>query len=270
MPKLMSKQLHFATFLAPSIRPVYEAVAEYISRELGCYTLLVEGRSFGEFAEGTADIGFICGLPYVQLMAQDPSPVELLAAPVLQGERYGGKPIYFSDVIVRRNSPFRTFADLRGRSWSYNDPDSHSGYGVTRYHMVRLGETRGYFGRVVEAGFHQESIRLVRSGEIDASAIDSQVLAVAMRDDPALAEEVRIIDTFGPSSIQPVVAARALPESLKADIQAALFRMHLDAEARSGLSHGRVERFASVTDTDYDDIREMLAVTEAAKFSVLR
>lgn len=266
----MSKQLQFATFLAPSIRPVYQAVAEYVSRGLGCDTRLVEGRSFGEFAGGTADIGFICGLPYVQLMEQDAPPVELLAAPVLQGERYGGRPIYFSDVIVRRDSPFRTFADLRGRSWSYNDPDSHSGYGITRYHMVRLGETRGYFGRVVEAGFHQESIRLVRDGEIDASAIDSQVLAVAMRDAPALAEEVHIIDTFGPSSIQPVVAARSLPDTLKADVQTALLRMHLDAEARSGLSHGLVERFAPVTDADYDDIREMLAVTEAAKFNVLK
>ncbi|MEA2576230.1 MAG: hypothetical protein QOH93_3528, partial [Chloroflexia bacterium] len=158
----MNRQLRFATFLAPSIRPVYEAVAEYVGRELGCETTLVEGSSFADFAAGKHDIGFICGLPYVRLAAEERPPVELLAAPVLEGERYGGKPIYFSDVIVRAASPFRTFADLRGRSWSYNDPDSHSGYGVTRYHMARLGETRGYFGRVVEAGFHQESIRLVR------------------------------------------------------------------------------------------------------------
>ncbi|HEY0070415.1 MAG TPA: PhnD/SsuA/transferrin family substrate-binding protein [Chloroflexia bacterium] len=266
----MSRQLRFATFLAPSIRPVYQTVADYVGRELGCDTALVEGRSFGEFAAGACDIGFICGLPYVELMAQDPPPVELLAAPVLQGERYGGRPIYFSDVIVRRDSPFHTFADLRGRSWSYNDPDSHSGYGVTRYHMVRLGETAGFFGSVIEVGYHQESIRLVRAGEVDASAIDSQVLAVAMRDNPMLAEELRVIDTLGPSSIQPVVAARTLPDSLKADIQAALLRMHTDPQAALGLSHGLVERFVPVTDAGYDDIREMLALTEAAGFSVLR
>jgi phosphonate transport system substrate-binding protein len=245
-------------------------VAEYIGRELGCDTRLVEGRSFSEFAEGACDIGFICGLPYVELMAQEPPLVELLAAPVLQGERYGGRPVYFSDVIVRRDSPLHTFADLRGRSWSYNDPDSHSGYGVTRYHMVRLGETGGYFGRVIEAGFHQESIRLVRAGEVDASAIDSQVLAVAMRDQPALAEDLHVIDTLGPSSIQPVVAARTLPDSLKADLQAALLRMHTDPQSALGLSNGLVERFALVTDADYDDIREMLAATEAAGFTVLR
>jgi phosphonate transport system substrate-binding protein len=173
-------------------------------------------------------------------------------------------------VIVRRDSPFNSFADLRGRSWSYNDPDSHSGYGVTRYHMVRLGETRGYFGSVVQAGFHQESIRMVRDGEIDASAIDSQVLAVAMRDDPALARQLRVIGTLGPSSIQPVVAARTLPDSLKAEVRAAILRIHADPGAREGLYHGMVERFAPVADSGYDDIREMLAETEAAGFVVLR
>ncbi|MDQ5825732.1 MAG: PhnD/SsuA/transferrin family substrate-binding protein [Chloroflexota bacterium] len=266
----MTRTLRFTTFLAPSIRPMYEAVAEYVGRELGCDTTLVEGQSFDEFADGNCDIGFICGLPYVQLMTQKPSPVELLAAPVLQGNRYEGRPIYFSDVIVRRDSPIQTFDDLRGRSWSYNDCDSHSGYGVTRYHMVRKGQTKGYFGQVVQAGFHQESIRLVRAGEVDASAIDSQVLAVAMRDEPALTEELRIIETLGPSSIQPVVAAHTLPEGLKADVRAALLRMHTDPQGRLGLSHGLVARFAPVIDEDYNDIRKMLAATEAADFIVLR
>jgi ABC-type phosphate/phosphonate transport system substrate-binding protein len=91
-----------------------------------------------------------------------------------------------------------------------------------------------------------------------------------MRDDPALSAELRIIETFGPSSIQPVVAASTLPDALKADIQAALLRAHTDQQARLGMAHGLVERFALVRDNDYDDIRQMLALTEAANFSVLR
>jgi len=265
-----SRLLRFATFLAPSIRPVYQAVADCVGQRLGYETELVVGGSFDEFERGHADVGFICGLPYVMLMRREPSPIELLAAPVIEGERYGGRPIYFSDVIVRAESPFRSFADLRGRSWSYNDPDSHSGYGVTRYRLVEMGETQGFFGEVVEAGFHQESIRMVREGEIDASAIDSQVLAVARRDDPSLARDLRVIDTLGPSTIQPVVAARTLPDGLKADLQAVLLTMHNDPAARAPLSHGLVERFASVTDATYDDIRRMLAAAESANFLTLR
>ena len=151
MPK---RTLRFATFLAPSVFPTYRFIAEYVGQRLGLPTELVVGERFAAFAEGETDVGFICGLPYVQLTRQNPPPVELLAAPVLQGARYGGRPVYFSDVIVRRDSPFQSFADLRGRSWSYNDPDSHSGYGITRYQLVRLGETGGYFGKVVAAGWH--------------------------------------------------------------------------------------------------------------------
>ena len=203
--------IKFASFLAPNVFPVYEFIAEYLGRQLGCPTELVVGRSHAEFAEGKADVGFICGLPYVLLARQDPPPVELLAAPVLRGERYGARPIYYSDVIVRRGSPFKSFADLRGVAWAYNEPGSQSGYGITRYRLLQMGETNGFFGKVVEAGFHQESIQMVCAGQVDASAIDSQVLAVALRDDPALVVQLKVIDTLGPSTIQPVVAANHLP-----------------------------------------------------------
>lgn len=267
---MSARPLRFATFLAPSIFPVYEFIVEYIGSKIGLGTELIVGTSLDEFAEGTADAGFICGLPYVLLARQQEPSVELLAAPVLQGERFGGRPIYFSDVIVRADSRFQSFKDLRGHSWAYNEPQSQSGYGITRYYLLKLGETGGFFSEVVEAGFHQEAIKMVRDGKVDASAIDAQVLAVAMRDDPQLTHQLRIIDDLGPSTIQPVVAARGLPDALKADIQAALLSMHNDPAARDWLAQGFFKRFATVTDVDYDDIRRMLLACEAAGFLEIR
>src|SRR5205809_367422 len=83
-------------------------------------------------------------------------------------------------------SPPRSFADLRDRAYAYNDPDSHSGYNVPRDHLLRLGETAGYFGRVVASGSHQASIRLVETGEVDASGIDSTVLDLERQRRPDL------------------------------------------------------------------------------------
>jgi phosphonate transport system substrate-binding protein len=186
------------------------------------------------------------------------------------GERYGGRPIYFSDVIVHRDSPFRSFADLRGRSWAFNEPLSWSGYGITRYHLVRLEETEGYFGEVVEAGFHEESIRLVAKGEVDGSAIDSQVLGVAMPDDPELAESLRIVDALGPSTIQPVAVSKRVPLDLRQAVVEALLGMGEDPACRERLELGLVERFVSADASSYDDIRRMLDATEAAGFTELR
>jgi ABC-type phosphate/phosphonate transport system substrate-binding protein len=77
-----------------------------------------------------------------------------------------------------------------------------------------MGVRPGFFGRVVEAGFHQRAIRLVHAGVMDATAIESQVLAVELRDHPDLTG-LRVIGSFGPSTIQPVVAASCLPSRLK-------------------------------------------------------
>jgi phosphonate transport system substrate-binding protein len=263
------RTLRFVSYLAPNLLPVYGFIARHVGARLGRPTELRAGGHYDEL-DDPPEVAFVCGLAYVEHVRRADPAVEPVAAPVLRGARYGGRPVYYSDVIARRDSPFRSFADLRGQSWSFNEPLSQSGYGITRHHLLRLGETRGYFGRVVEAGFHERSIRLVCSGAVAASAVDSQVLAVALRDHPGLAAGLRVIASLGPSPIQPVVVARRLPAALKEDVRAALVNMAGDPEVRRRLAHGFVARFVPVGDTSYDPIRAMRDEAEAADFLTLR
>ena len=249
------RPLVFATYLAPRLLPVYEVIVAAVGERLGIPVRLEVGRSFNQLQTGEVDVGFLCGLPYVRL-AEELDP---LAAPVVAGDRYGGRPVYFSDVIVRRESRFETFADLRGAAWSFNDPDSHSGYLATLARLRELGETEAFFGRVIDAGWHQVSIELVASGRVDASAVDSHVLAVELRDRPDLANQLRIVESFGPSPIQPVVARRSLDAGFRQRLRDTLASL-----AGDGLSQGLVERLTPITDDWYDPIRAMLArVSEA-------
>jgi phosphonate transport system substrate-binding protein len=261
--------LRFATFLAPNMLPVYRFLAARIGDRLGRPVELVVGSSFGQFEQGEADLGVICGLPYVWLAARRPTPVEPLAAPVLAGDRYGGRPIYYSDVIVRDDSPITCLEELRGCTWAYNEPASHSGHTVTLYSLVGMGARPGFFSRVVEAGFHQRAMRLVHTGTVDAAAIDSQVMAVELRDHPQLADRLRVVGTFGPSTIQPVVAASRLPDQLKDEVRQLLVELGDDPTARPLLAHGFVDRFRLVDDAAYDDIRAMLATIHAAGWTSL-
>jgi phosphate/phosphite/phosphonate ABC transporter binding protein len=256
--------LRFATFLAPNMLPVYRCLAERISDRLGQPVELVVGTSFDQFERGEADLGVICGLPYVWLADRHPSPVEPLAAPVLHGARYGGRPIYYSDVIVRHDSPISRVEELEGRSWAYNEPASHSGHTVTLYSLVAMGAQPGFLGRVVEAGFHQRAIRLVAAGAVDAAAIDSQVLAIELRDHPRLADGLRLIGSFGPSTIQPVVASSGLPSRLKDQVRKLLVGLTDEPLARPVLDYGLIDHFTAIDDAAYDDIRAMLATIEAA------
>jgi phosphonate transport system substrate-binding protein len=263
------ERLRFGTYLAPNVLPVYELVTREVGRRLGIKTELVVETSYESCVDDRNEVCFVCSLPYVTFEAQGRAPAEPVAAPVLRGERYGGRPVYFSDVIVHRDSPYRSFLDLRGRSWAYNEVLSHSGYGITRHHLVRLGETHGFFSEVMEAGFHQDAIRMVARGEVDGSAIDSQVLEIELRDDPNLRGSVRVIEALGPSTIQPVAVSKRLDLDLREAVRDALVSMHRDPQVRAGLAQGLVDRFVPVGPKDYDDIRAMVAACEAAGFTQL-
>ncbi|MEA2683441.1 MAG: hypothetical protein QOK05_1769 [Chloroflexota bacterium] len=260
----MTGVLRWVTYLAPAIRPLYELAVRRVQREVGVECRLHARADYAELAAGAHDFAFVCGLPYVEMVDGMVSALEPLAAPILAGPRYGGVPVYFSDVIVPARGDSATFADLRRRRWAYNEVGSHSGYLVTLHRLAGLGETTGYFGEWVDAGFHEESIRLVAMGAVDGAAVDSQVLAVALDQDAAVRDSVRVVDSLGPSTIQPLVAAPHVPASLQRDVAAAITSLGETDEERQVMSAMHVERFVPVADADYDDIRRMLAKVEMA------
>lgn len=241
--------------------PVSQALAAYLSERLTTPVTFLSGADWRDcyhgIANGAIPLGWICGRPYTRLVDEKRAPIRLLAAPVMAGERYGGRPIYFSDVVVRADSAYQQFDDLRGVSWVYNEPGSQSGYTITQYRLAMLGEGGDFFGRVVASGAHVRSLAMVLSGEVEASAIDSTVLEWEMAHDPELAGRIRIIDVFGPSPIPPLVASKYLESSIVAAIRDALLSLHLTPEGAKILALGRLARFTSVIDSDYDPIREM-------------
>ena len=116
-----------ASFLGDNAWPIYKRIVEYLGAECGLEAALLPRMDWGEqnrlLAEGQIQVAFLCGLPYTELHDRPGQSVFLLAAPVMQAKRYGGQPIYFTDVIVRADSSFQSFEDLRGASWAYNGSD---------------------------------------------------------------------------------------------------------------------------------------------------
>jgi phosphonate transport system substrate-binding protein len=178
---------------------------------------LIQGGDWRELAEGQIDAAFVCSPPLIWLGGA----VEAIAAPVLREERFAGRPLYSSDVVVARDSPFDSFGDLRGARWAYNEPSSWSGYWVT---LAQVGDW-SYFGQVVAAGYHQRALHVVAAGKVDGAAIDCHVLAVELGDHPQLAERIRVVDSLGPAPIQPVVVRTGLHPDLKHELQRRLLEL---------------------------------------------
>jgi phosphonate transport system substrate-binding protein len=251
--------LRVATHLAPDVEPLYRFLAEYLAGRLGRRAEFVVAETYERCAADVDDVCFVCSIPYLLFADAGRIDMEPIAAPVLRGERFGRSPVYFSDVIVAAASRYRAFGDLRGATWAYNEPYSHSGYVTVLHHLATIGEDRSFFGSMVEAGFHEEAIRMVADGRADAAAIDCQVLDIRLRDDPRLARALRRIAAIGPSTIQPVVASRVrLTDAERHAISVALIGVAGDPAARALLDRALIDRFVPVDSRRYDDVRGML------------
>ena len=242
------------------------AVAKYIQQELGIRTDYVTGIPWQErerlFDQGRIHIVWFCGLPYVCKADSLASNIELLAVQVPEDSRCQGRPVCFSDVVVRRESRFQSFEELRGASWAYNEPRSHSGYNVVRHQLAVRGERRNFFGRVVESGAHRLSLAMVLDGRVDGSAIDSAVLEWEMAQRPEISEQIRVIATFGPSPIPPWVISKHVLREQRIAVRELLLGMRRYKHGRAVLATGRIERFMRAEDQDYDPIRHMVEIAE--------
>lgn len=258
-------EIRFVTYLSPSIpRSFFEAVAEHISRGLGSPVTLseetaVSGPAGGEpepFSNGAADVGFMCAPSFLWLNDLASPPVELLGAPVFGDARNGGRAVYFSEVVVRRDSPARSFEDLLGCSWAYNDDRSLSGY----YSLLeKLSEAGGRgAGKLRHSGSHLDSLQLVARGGVDAAAIDSNVLALQLSSEPGLGRELRILESWGPYAVQPVVVRTSLDRDTRALLRESLLGNGAGPEIPISLASFGLQRFAPVVPEDYAAERQTL------------
>jgi phosphonate transport system substrate-binding protein len=257
--------LKVVSLMAANSRPTHAAICAYLAAQVGVELAFVEDGSWQAHAtmleHGAAQAGFICGLPYTRASDR----LTPLAAPVMAAPRYGGLPIYFSDVVVRADSPFQSFADLRGARWAFNEPGSLSGHIMVLAHLAALRMSVGYFASARESGAHLQSLRLVRDGEVDAAAIDSTVLELAIRDQPDIAAELRVVASLGPYPAPPLVSSIGLPQPLHGRLAYALTTMHVNPAGRAILAAGLIDRFVTVDDANYNPVRNAARSAEGVR-----
>ena len=265
--------IRFASFLGDNAFGFYSQVVAYLGEASGLATEMVMDTAPGMdamFSQRQIEAAFGCGLPYVWKAAEAAPVVRLMAAPVLPAKRYNDQPVYFSDIIVRHDAPYRSFEDLRGAAFAYNQTVSFSGYVLPLYHLLETGRTGGFFGKTIASGSHAVSMDWVEHGQADAAAIDSVVLEMEFAQRPQRASALRVIERLGPAAMPPVMSATRLSAETHDSLTRALVTMHTHPEGRLILEHGGVRRFAPVTDRDYDDIRQRLRALQEAGVIELR
>lgn len=262
------RTLRALTYLAPGIPfEFFEALTEELGSALGCDVwLAAEERSSGPvhgdldpFGAGEMDLGFLCSPSYLYLATRRDPSVELVPAACAFGDhRTHGEPVYYSDVVVRNENPADSFAELQDAVWGFNDTASLSGHFSTLQHLAALGRGEDFFRARLRTGSHLNSLEAIRSGEIDAAAIDSVVLARARRERPELAQSLRVVESWGPFPIQPVVLRRGLAPGLAQRVARAWLELELDGAHASIFERCAFLGFRPVDPSFYTEERHAL------------
>ncbi|BAY07476.1 phosphate/phosphite/phosphonate ABC transporter substrate-binding protein [Calothrix sp. NIES-2098] len=247
------KRLRVVSYLAPNWFGFYQAIATYLSRVLNVefqlqqseYDPLEDPLLF----QDQIDLAFICGLPLIRYSQIVLNQLQTLVAPVMQSSRYGNQPIYYADVIVNANSNLKKFTDLTGKTFCYNDPGSNSGYNLLCHRLTQETYPENFFGKTLQSGSHQHSIRWVVEGLADCAAIDSVVLEQELKNFPELSQHLRVVEILGPSPMPPLVVAQHLGISLIQQMQLALLQP--DTQMLKVMKQFGVRRFATVKLADY-------------------
>jgi phosphonate transport system substrate-binding protein len=115
-------------------------------------------------------------------------------------------------------------------------------------------------------GSHLNSIEAIVRGEADAAAIDSNVLRIRLREAPAFRKKLRVIESWGPFPIQPVVVRSTLHQGLKQRLRSAFLATEEDQRTRRILKDFGLSHFVAVSSEEHSlDAHKHLAALLTAR-----
>ncbi len=233
----------------------YQELFDYVSEKLKRPVKLVQRKTYFEVNEllrlKRVDAAFICSRAYVE--GNDQFGLELLVAPVVNN-----KTVYYSYVIVPRDSDINSFEELRGKSYAFTDPMSNSGHLVPIYMLARMNETPDtFFKHYFFTYSHDKSIEAVAEKLVDGASVDSLIWDYQNSTNPGYTSKTKIIEISPPYGIPPVVIPAGSDPEFKRELEQIFLDMDKDERGREILKNIKVDKFVKINDSAYDTVREM-------------
>ncbi len=199
-----------------------------------------------------SDLGaaFMCGFPLASAM---PKPW-LLAAPVPSPLRYGGRPCYCTDFIVRADRSFGQLGDTFGGRIGWTVAHSQSGYNAVRHHLLRYRQqnlTSLFAEWVGPLETPRRVVEAVLTGAIDVGPLDSYLHDLLRRHESETAARLRTVESTAMTPIPPLVASPAVSPGAVARLRRALASCSREPRVAPLLATLLLDSFAPVEAADY-------------------
>jgi phosphonate transport system substrate-binding protein len=172
---------------------------------------------------GQLDAAWSCGFPYVAHRTE----LQLVAVPL-----WHHKPLYQSYLIVDRDRKGSGISDLRGDIHAFSDPDSNSGFLVTRAALAERDlKPETFFAKTFFTYAHRDVIRAVASGLAGSGSVDGYIYDVVAEIDPDLTKDTRILRASEWLGFPPIAAPKTPIDQARLNVfTKALWEMDGDEE----------------------------------------
>ncbi|MDX2258350.1 MAG: PhnD/SsuA/transferrin family substrate-binding protein [Hyphomicrobiaceae bacterium] len=238
-----------------------DGLRRYLEQKTGRSVQLVLRRTYQEITSllvsRQLDAAWICGYPFVAFR----NDLSLLAVPVWRGDTR-----YQSYLIAHDDVPAENLAGLRGTVHAFSDPDSNSGYLVTRAALLSLSATPAAFFRHTFFTYgHRNVIRAVSVGMAGSGSVDGYVFEVLREAEPDLLRSVRVVQGSEWLGFPPVACpAAAAASQVTQDLRLALLGMADSELGRQVLSLLRLDGFKLESPELFDGIADQVRFVQAA------
>lgn len=233
----------------------YNDLFNYLEERLDRDIILFQRKTYKEvnqlLKKNDIDLAFICSGAYVS--GTPDSSFKFFLLPERDNQHY-----YFAYIIVKKDSPYHHFSDLKGKNFVFSDSLSNTGmfYPLKRLHDLHTTPD-DFFAKTSLSNAHNNSIELVNRGLVDAASVNSLIFDYIMKTDPEKVANLRIIEKSKPFGMPPLVVSNEIDPRLKQDLYDVLTNMVKNKEGRQILRSLMINRFVTDSDTLYDGIRQM-------------
>jgi len=213
----------------------YNPLLKYLSEETGLDFKLVLPADYEEllylFSVHEVDLALFGGLTFVRARTS-----------------YQAEPLVMRDVdtrftsvfLVSYSSPANELADLKGSSFAFGSRLSTSGHLMPRHFMQDEKQIlpEKFFGKVVYSGAHDKTAYMVRDGEVDIGAANTEIVIGMFRDGRLKEKDLRILWETPPYPDYVWAVSRNLNENIKTQLRDAFLGLDLNDTYHSHILAG--------------------------------
>jgi len=195
-----------------------------------------------------------------------PNPLQTLAA-VDSGHAVlataGDDDDFRGLILVQRDSPLATLADLRGRMVAYPAPTALAATLLPQWMLWQSGVHPLRDARAHYVVSQESALINVAQGLADAAATWPIPWRAFQRDQPAQAARLRVLAASEPLVNNSIVAHRLMPKDLVQRVRSHLVHLHRRPEGAALLARMGIARFYPASAATYEPVRRFIRAFEA-------